>query len=1218
MRFPLFLAALALLAGCRTNEPTLFTLLDTDDTHIAFANTITETAEQNVMQYEYTYNGGGVAIGDLNNDGFADVYFTGNQVPNRLYMNRSAGGEGKLQFEDVTDAAGVAGRSGHWKTGVTMADVNGDGWLDIYVCYSALPDPAARANQLFVNNGGKAGAVPAFTERAVEYGLDAPGTFSTQASFFDYDRDGDLDMFLVNHGNMFYSPFFNTNKLRNKRHPFFGNRLYRNEGKREEKEEGPVRRRRKEGSRKQTSHREAVLTPSSFPPFFPHPHFTDVSEAAGIHGGGINFGLGVAVSDLTGDSWPDLYVANDYEEQDYFYVNDQHGHFVESTEAAFAHQSRNTMGIDIADVNNDALPDVVTMDMLPASWERQKLLKGPDEYDKFRLMVDSGFGNQHMRNMLHINRGRKGGKGLRGKEERSGPPSRKGASQQQSAHSEASVPPFPSSTLPPSFAEVGQLAGISNTDWSWAALLADFDNDGRKDLYVTNGIVRDFTSMDFLKYDVEAAKEQLAAQGKPLATDADFKKNLPAAELIAKLPATKTDNVAFRNRDGLQFEDVTQRWGLAEGAVSTGAAYADLDNDGDLDLVVNNTNEPASVYRNNAETQTKNQHLTIRLAGEGGNRFGVGALVTVSRGSLTQTQELVPTRGFQSAVAPVLTIGLGTGDGPVQVQVRWPDGRVSEVANVKPNTSLLVQQVTAIRPTEAATNVPELAQPALFGPASDAVIPFTHTENPYVDFKQEPLIPYQLSKQGPALASADVNGDGRVDVFVGGATGQASQLFLQQPNGQFAPVPDWNALETGMNPPADAVAALFFDADGDRDPDLYVVRGGNEYAPGSPAYQDQLFLNKAGHFTLAPPGESTRGESTRGTLPLETSPGSCVAAADYDGDGDLDLFVGGRAVPGQFPVAAPSFLLKNDGKGPTGLPRFVVAQTMSPGMVTGAAWTDVDRNNVPDLLLVGDWMPVTLLMNQNGQLTQANPQATGLSQTGGLWTCLVPHDLDHDGDTDFLLGNLGTNVQWKARGDTALTILASDFNDDGRVDPIICQRINGVHIPLASRDELLDQINSLRKKYVRYADYARATVETMFEADALAKARELTVNTLASGMLENLGRGRFRLKPLPIDAQIAPVQGFVVQDFTGDGIDDILLAGNYYPLRVQQGSCDAGQGLLLKGVGKAGYVLVPAARSGLFLTGDIRRLLAIPTAAGPLLIAARNNGSVVTQRSSKR
>ena len=1146
------LLLLLVVVGCQSATPTLFTALDPDQTGVTFANTLTESATQNVLLYEYTYNGGGVATGDLNNDGLADLYFTANQLPNKLYINRFSAEKNTFLFDDVTTAAGVAGRPGHWKTGVTMADVNADGWLDIYVCYSALPDAAARANQLFINNHCAPGGIPTFSERAAEYGLDAPGTFSTQASFFDYDRDGDLDMFLVNHGNMFYAPFFNTRKLRQQRHPFFGNRLYRHEA---------------------------------------NGQFTDVSAQAGIHGGGINFGLGVGISDLNADGWPDLYVGNDYEEQDYLYLNNQHGQFVEQAQTAFGHTSRNTMGIDIADVNNDARPDIVTTDMLPATQERQKLLKGPDDYDRYQLMVDSGFGRQQMRNMLHLNQSP-----LAASADRPD-----GGTTLAAALSTNSVPPSGRSADAARgllFAEVGQLAGISATDWSWAALLADFDNDGLKDLFVANGLVRDFTSLDFLTYDVAAAKEKLAAQGKDLTTD--------AAQLIAKLPATAPNNVAFRNLNGLRFQDVARQWGLAEGAVSTGAAYADLDNDGDLDLVVNNTNAPASVYRNNAESQTQNQHLTIRLAGSGGNRFGVGAVVTITRGTRTQTQELMPTRGFQSAVAPVLTVGLGAatapGNGPVSVQVRWPDGRVSHRAGVLPNTTLTLAQTEAV----FFEKILPVARNTVFGASSETLIPFVHRENPYVDYKQEPLIPYQLSRQGPALASADVNADGRADVFVGGATGQASGLFLQQASGRFVPAPAgaWPTLETTLNPPADAVAALFFDADNDHDPDLYVVRGGNEYAPNSPAYQDQLFLNNGGRFTLAPPG----------TLPTEGSPGSCAAAADYDRDGDLDLFVGGRAVPGQFPTAAPSFLLRNDGNSPPGTPRFAVAQTLTPGMITAAAWADADHNNVPDLLLAGDWMPITLFLNQQQKLVPANPQTHGLAQTGGLWTCLVPHDLDHDGDTDFLVGNLGTNTQWTTGDTSTLTLFAADFNDDGRTDPIISQRVGDGHIPLASRNELLDQINTLRKRYVRYADYATATVEDLIGPGTLATARKLDINTLKSSVLENLGKGRYCLRALPDEAQISPVQGFVVADFTADGVEDIALAGNYFPLRVQQGRADAGRGLLLAGTKTGRYTPVSAAQSSLTLSGDIRRLLGLATPAGTLLVAARNAAPVVTQR----
>ena len=1113
---------LHVLMGCGhgpSGQP-VFTPVGSARTGIAFENTLHESAALNVMNYEYLYNGGGVAAGDFNNDGLCDLYFTGNAVENKLYLNR-----GGLKFEDVTRQAKVTGRQ-KWKTGVTAADVNGDGWLDLYVCYSGPVPRKGLRNELYLNQGCPKGGVPTFTEVAAAYGLDAPYTFSTHASFFDYDRDGDLDMFLLNHATRFFSPFINTRKLRATRHPQFGNRLYRNDG-------------------------EA---------------FTEVSDAAGIRGNGLNFGLSVSVSDLNDDGWPDIYVTNDYEEQDFLYRNKGDGTFTECAGQSFGHISRFGMGSDIADINNDARPDIVVMDMLPEDNHRQKMLKGPDLYSKYQLMADSGYHRQQMRNTLQLNQGTRPGN-------------------------------------VPVFSEIGQLAGISATDWSWASLLADYDNDGYKDLFVTNGYLRDFTNLDFLKYTVEEAREKARKTGT----------QLEVYELIGKMPSTKISNYLFRNEGGLRFSNQTAAWGLYHPGTSFGAAYADLDNDGDLDLVVNNTNERAGIWENHARERLGNNYLTVRLKGKGRNPFGVGAKVTVELGPHRQVQEVMPSRGYQSSVPPVLHFGLGKAQHVRRVTVAWPDGRLTVREDAAANGVLEVRQD---EPARVLTRGAAEGAETLFRDVPAAAgVAFRHRENPYVDFHHEPLIPYQTSRLGPSLAAGDVNADGLGDFFVGGAAGQPGSLYLMQPDGRFAEAPGqpWR-----QDAACEDQGAAFLDADGDGDPDLYVVSGGSEFPPGSPLLQDRLYLNGGGgRFSKAPPD----------ALPAEYASGSCVAAADYDRDGDPDLFVGGRSVPGAYPLPSPGGILRNDSDTRTGKIKFTVATPVvnpalrDAGIVTRALWTDFNGDEWPDLLLVGEWMPVLLFENRHGKLVRVTDPS--LEATGGWWTAVHGDDFDGDGDTDYVLGNLGTNAPWRASPGEPLALCYGDFDENGRVDPLICHYVQGKSYPVASRDELLEQIPALRKKYVKYIHYADQQLADIFSPAQLQKAVRREVHTLQSSYLENLGNGQFRLRPLPPEAQYSVVQGMASGDYDRDGHRDLLLAGNFHPFRVQQGPFDAGHGLLLRGNGKGGFVPVPWTESGFYAAGDVRDLVSLPGPGGvKILVLAKNDENVqvvtLTGKSNQR
>lgn len=1087
-----------MLAACERRDTVLFTDV-TAASGIDFSNNITETDEQNVLNFEYMYNGGGVAVGDVNGDGLPDLYFTGNQVANKLYLNK-----GNLQFEDITGKAGVAGKYG-WKTGVAMADVNGDGLPDIYVCYSGKGDYYSRNNQLFINKGVQNG-VPVFDDEATAYGIDAPGTNSTQASFFDYDRDGDLDMFLLNHATMFYRPFFNTNKLRTKRHPYFSNRLYRND----------------------------------------NGHFTDVSDSAGIKGGGNNFGLGVCVSDVNNDGWPDIYTTNDFEEQDFLYLNNHDGTFTDVTKQSIQHISRFGMGCDIADYNNDGLNDIMVLDMLPEDNRRQKLLRGPDEYDKYTLLVDSGYFHQNMRNTLQLNEGI-------------------------------------NTKCEPFFSEIGQLAGVSNTDWSWAPLLADFDNDGYKDLFVTNGYLRDYTNMDFLTYTVEEYRQQ-------------YGDSVLLSDLVKQMPQTKLPNYIFRNKGDLTFENMQQAWGITKAGVSNGAVYADLDNDGDLDIVVNNNSDKATVYRNNNEKNANNHYLRIQLQSEGLNRFAIGAKLIIETASgKKQYLEMQPTRGFQGSVDPVLHAGLGGDTLVKQIIVEWPDGKNSLFKNIKSN------QLIKLLPSDYDSIQQPVQQTFFADVTANSGLSFTQHENLYVDFKNEPLIPYQLSKEGPCLAKADVNGDGLDDVFIGAPKGQSAALFLQTAGEKFA-----RALSQPWK--ADSICedahSAFFDADGDGDMDLYVASGGSEINASPQSLQDRLYINDGkGNFS-----------KPMNALPQFSGNKSVVAIADYNKDGRPDIFVGGRSVPGKYGVAPESFLLQNQSsKNNT---RFVnnisadAKQLQFVGMVTDACWVDMNKDGWPDLMVVGDWMNISIFMNNKGKLENKTVEYN-LANTGGLWTRIIPADIDNDGDTDFILGNLAPNTQFKASVKEPMTLCINDFLKTGSPQAILCYYVQGVSYPYPSRDELLATMPVLKKKFFKYAAYATATLKDIFTPDELKGMQELKVTELNNCELINEGNGKFVLKALPKAAQFSAVFGACTGDINHDGKNDLILAGNFYPFRVQLGREDASYGNILINDGKDNFNVLPFNQTGWFSSGDIRDMVSLKTKTGnTLYVISKNNDAI--------
>lgn len=1127
------IAVVLFLSNCQSNS-TLFERLDASKTGISFENRLTETESSNILAYEYFYNGGGVAVGDFNNDGLPDVYFTGNQVPNKLYINTTKSSEEGVTFEDITDNAGVAGRANGWKTGVTLADVNADGWLDIYVCYSGNLPVEKRKNQLFINLGvsNKAQKEVKFTEQAEAYGI-ADAGYSTQGLFFDYDTDGDLDLFVLNHNLRGYQRK-EAAYLKKEFDLNAGDRLYRNESPRGGG--APLR---------------PSLTPNGgimVPPLGVRGLFTDVTREAAIISNALGFGLGIATGDFNGDNKPDLYVCNDYVEEDYAYLNNGDGTFSERGKEMMGHFSFSTMGVDIADVNNDALPDIFTTDMLPEDNRRQKSLSWPDNWNVQQAMLENGFHWQNMRNMLQLNQG------VRSQKQ---PPLRSEIGKNKVMR----------------FSEIGQLAGVQATDWSWAGLLADFDNDGLKDLFVSNGFVRDYTDLDFVKY---YADEQMNGEGQ--------KSTKSLLEHLKKMPATPTHHYIFKNetllpqRGGVQFSNKVKEWGFEESTIACGAAYADFDRDGDLDLITSNTNEPASLYLNHQQERNPQNFVKIKLKGEGGNLFGVGAKVYVYANGQVQYQEFTPTRGFQACMYDDLHFGLGKTTVIDSVRVLWPSNKSQLLPKVTLNKTQVAEEKNAF-PFNPALLLP---QPKPIFEETEA-IDFVHHENPLIDFNTQILLLYLYSYGGPRMAKGDVNGDGLEDIYIGGAANQAGQLFLQTKDKRFV---------TNSQPAFEADKAfedrdaVLFDADGDKDVDLYVITG--EYNTEFALLQDRLYLNNGkGQFSRCPMGQ----------IPEITLNKTCVEAFDADQDGDLDLFLGGGVQSGNFPYASESFLLRNDGKG-----HFEIAEKWELGLVTDVVTTDLNNDKHPEIIITAEWKPIQVLESKNKEST-VNYQLQTVNSFSGLWNRIASADLDNDGDLDFIVGNLGLNTPLKATAEQPITLYYDDFDQNGRFDPFISYYIQGKAFPLAGRDEALEQLAPLRKLFIDYKSYAAATAEEVLGKEWATRSTKLTVTETQSGILWN-DKGKLTFKPLPLAAQISPVYAISTGDFDGDGKTDILLAGNQSKFRIRIGKTDANYGMILRGNGKGDFEYLPQYQSGLHLTGDIRDVQQV----GNQLIFTANDG----------